>query len=48
LEKNTITEIDETISVICKRIQDNACENEAYAETVKALAALVGARAILN
>ena len=49
MEKDVINKIDETIKVICKRIQETEhyFPNE-YPEIVKALAGLVTARALLK
>ena len=41
-----VDEIDETIKSICKKIKDDDCIF--YGDTIKALAALVEARARLN
>lgn len=42
-----VDEVDETINAICKKVKvSDLCPGE-YADTVKALAALIEARAIL-
>lgn len=44
---NLIAEVDSTINAVCKKVKDNDVVIEGYAETVKALANLVIARAFL-
>lgn len=41
------TEVDATVKSVCKIIQEKNMSNGEYANTVKALAALVEARALL-
>lgn len=42
-----IEEVDSTINAVCKTIKDDSLTIDSYADTVKALAELVVARALL-
>ncbi|MBD5550446.1 MAG: hypothetical protein HDQ96_04615 [Lachnospiraceae bacterium] len=48
LRKKVRKEIDEVIKVTCKKIKDGNGMTEQQKETIKALASLVSARALLN
>ncbi len=46
--RNITACVDSTIEEVCKKIQENETVPEYYADTVKALALLIEARALLN